>query len=158
MYNALYLFVLNISLKFINNVTQNIKRIILLRITYYKQNQLNQMIQIRKLMLGHHYTTNWDMSLSSSNFCQKKDSMHFAHSFIMNGKNSHGRIGRKQSKRSGKTSCMRRRVREKIRIHLHFTAFFLPNYDHSKLYGALFVSLHKITPHSCRFPKESHCM
>ena len=81
------------------------------------------MIQIGKLTLGHHYTTNWDMSLSSSNFCQKKDSMHFAHSFIMNGKNSHGRIGRKQSKRSGKTSCMRRRVREKIRIHLHFTAF-----------------------------------
>ena len=89
---------------------------------------------------------------------EKRFSMHFAHSFIMNGKNSHGRIGRKQSKRSGKTSCMRRRVREKIRIHLHFTAFFLPNYDHSKLYGALFVSLHKITPHSCRFPKESHCM
>ena len=32
------------------------------------------MIQIGKLTLGHHYTTNWDMSLSSSNFCQKKDS------------------------------------------------------------------------------------
>ena len=123
----------------------------LLKVKSNYLNDSNRQVNVRPSLC-------YKLSLSSSNFCQKKDSMHFAHSFIMNGKNSHGRIGRKQSKRSGKTSCMRRRVREKIRIHLHFTAFFLPNYDHSKLYGALFVSLHKITPHSCRFPKESHCM
>ena len=38
----------------------------------------------------------------------------------------------------------RRRGRKKIRIHLHFYSFFLPNYDHGKLYGVMLMAYNKL--------------